>query len=57
MDLEDFIVSNNLLPLGSLVYLTFCVTRYGCCLLYTSLQPGNNAYQKQYFQHKRGGIF
>ena len=29
MDLEDFIVSNNLLPLGSLVYLTFCVTRYG----------------------------
>jgi len=29
MDLEDFIVSNNLLPLGSLVYLSFCVTRYG----------------------------
>jgi len=29
MDLEDFIVSNNLLPLGSLVYLIFCVTRYG----------------------------
>ncbi len=29
MDLEDFIVSNNLLPLGSLVYLAFCVTRYG----------------------------
>ncbi len=29
MDLEDFIVSNNLLPLGSLVYLFFCVTRYG----------------------------
>ena len=29
MDLEDFIVSNNLLPLGSLVYLLFCVTRYG----------------------------
>ena len=28
-DLEDFIVSNNLLPLGSLVYLMFCVTRYG----------------------------
>lgn len=28
-DLEDFIVSNNLLPLGSLVYLLFCVTRYG----------------------------
>ena len=27
--LEDFIVSNNLLPLGSLVYLLFCVTRYG----------------------------
>ena len=29
MDLEDFIVSNNLLPLGSLVYLTFCTRRYG----------------------------
>lgn len=29
MDLEDFIVSNILLPLGSLVYLLFCVTRYG----------------------------
>ena len=29
MDLEDFLVSNNLLPLGSLVYLLFCVTRYG----------------------------
>ena len=29
MDMEDFIVSNNLLPLGSVVYLLFCVTRYG----------------------------
>ena len=29
LDLEDFIVSNNLLPLGSLVYLTFCTSRYG----------------------------
>ncbi len=29
MDLEDFIVSNLLLPLGSLVYVLFCVTRYG----------------------------
>lgn len=28
-DLEDFIISNNLLPLGSLVYLLFCITRYG----------------------------
>lgn len=28
-DIEDFIVSNNILPLGSLVYLLFCVTRYG----------------------------
>ena len=28
-DLEDFLVSNNLLPLGSMVYLLFCVTRYG----------------------------
>lgn len=29
LDLEDFIVSNNLLPLGSLVYLAFCTSRYG----------------------------
>ena len=29
LDLEDFILSNNLLPIGSLIYLTFCVTRYG----------------------------
>lgn len=28
-DLEDFIVSNNLLPLGSLLYLMFCTSRYG----------------------------
>lgn len=28
-DLEDFIVSNNMLPLGSLVYLLFCTRRYG----------------------------
>ena len=26
---EDFLVSDNLLPLGSLVYLLFCVSRYG----------------------------
>lgn len=29
MDLEDFIVSNNVLPLGSLVYLLFCTTKFG----------------------------
>ena len=29
MDLEDFFVSNLLLPLGSLTYVLFCVTRYG----------------------------
>lgn len=28
-DLEDFIISNNLLPLGSLVYLLFCVNKHG----------------------------
>lgn len=28
-DLEDFIVSNNLLPIGSLIYLLFCTSRYG----------------------------
>ena len=30
LDLEDFLVSNNLLPLGSLVSLAFCTSRYGC---------------------------
>lgn len=29
MDFEDFVVSNNLLPLGSLLYVLFCTTRYG----------------------------
>lgn len=29
LDFEDFILSNNLLPLGSLVYLLFCVARRG----------------------------
>lgn len=29
MDLEDFIVSNLLLPLGSLVMILFCTSRYG----------------------------
>lgn len=29
LDLEDFFVSNNLLPLGSLVYLLFCTSKYG----------------------------
>ena len=29
LDSEDFIVSNLLLPLGSLVFLLFCVTRWG----------------------------
>lgn len=29
LDLEDFIVSNLLLPVGALVYLLFCVSRWG----------------------------
>ncbi len=29
MDLEDFIVSNLILPLGSLIFVFFCTTRYG----------------------------
>ena len=29
MDLEDFLISDNILPLGSLVYLLFCVSRKG----------------------------
>jgi NSS family neurotransmitter:Na+ symporter len=29
LDTEDFLVSNLLLPLGAIVYLIFCVTRFG----------------------------
>ena len=29
LDMEDFAVSNLLLPIGSLVYLLFCVTKWG----------------------------
>ena len=29
LDLEDFIVSNLLLPIGSLAYVIFCTSRYG----------------------------
>ena len=29
MDLEDFLISSNVLPLGSLVYVLFCTTKYG----------------------------
>ena len=29
LDLEDFLVSNILLPLGSLIFVLFCVSRYG----------------------------
>ena len=29
LDLEDFFLSNNLLPIGSLIYLLFCTSRYG----------------------------
>lgn len=29
LDLEDFILSNHMLPLGSLVFLLFCTRRYG----------------------------
>ncbi len=29
LDFEDFLVSNNILPLGSLFYVAFCVSKYG----------------------------
>lgn len=29
MNLEDFIVTNNVLPLGAMFYLLFCTTKYG----------------------------
>ena len=44
MDIEDFIVSNLVLPLGSLVLILFCTMKKGWgwdnyCLLYTSPSP------------------
>ena len=29
MDIEDFLVSNLLLPIGSMIYLLFCVSKWG----------------------------
>lgn len=29
LDLEDFIISNNMLPIGSFIFLIFCTSRYG----------------------------
>ena len=29
LDLEDFIVSNNILPIGSMIYLFFCTRKCG----------------------------
>ena len=29
LDIEDFLLSNNILPLGALVYLMFCVSKFG----------------------------
>ena len=29
LDLWDFLVSNNILPIGSLIYLVFCVSKRG----------------------------
>ena len=29
LDLEDFVVSNLLLPIGAMVYLLFCTTKFG----------------------------
>ena len=29
MDLEDFLVSNNLLPIGAVIYLLFCCSKWG----------------------------
>lgn len=38
LDSEDFIVSNLLLPCGSLVYLLFCVSKWAGALTGTSLR-------------------
>lgn len=29
LDLEDFVVSNNIVPIGALIYLIFCCTKWG----------------------------
>ena len=29
LDLEDFILSNNIIPLGSIIYILFCTQKFG----------------------------
>jgi SNF family Na+-dependent transporter len=37
MDLEDFLVSNLILPIGSLIYLLFCVSKKGWGIFQNSI--------------------
>ena len=43
LNIEDYIVSNLMLPLGSLVFLLFCVTKWGWCFdrYYEECNSGN----------------
>lgn len=58
LDLEDFLVSNTLLPLGSLVFVVFCNVRYGWGQenFFTELNTGRglkmptNAIMRVYFK-------
>ena len=52
MDLEDFIVSNNILPLGSLVYLLFCVSRRG----WAGKAPGGGQHRQRIEIPQRGAV-
>ena len=50
LDSEDFIVSNLLLPIGSLVYLVFCVTKWGWGFENTRKRLNISKKLKPYFQ-------
>ena len=50
LDSEDFLVSNLLLPIGSLVYLLFCVTKWGWGFDKYIAEVNKGAGVKPYFQ-------
>ncbi|MBQ8358074.1 MAG: sodium-dependent transporter [Clostridia bacterium] len=53
LDLEDFIVSNLLLPVGSIIYVLFCTTRYGWGwnAFYSEVNAGKGAALPRWLRH------
>ena len=50
LDAEDFLVSNLLLPIGSLIYLLFCVTRWGFDNYLTEANTGKGLRLPRWFK-------